>query len=405
MIELCHDTGKRGKGSWQRSSDFRRGHSTAPCYRRNIRRPDSSNTWSALTGFELRKSFLNPWILALLAFLLALNAWKLWDSYQAKVYRWAEYEDVYETFYDRYAGTITVENIQDLMAIYGPLQAKRQDLSISYQYDPDAYTYSESIDESFFATLFYLELHYDYLYRNEAIDTVDRANQLIELYSSRGNAFKNRIIAAAFQGRSIPYFGDTRHYEVLLNHDYSAMLVLLLCLLGLSGVFVTEKETELDFGELSGYMAVTGGIMLLLLWYLWRKNSNVYLKSRRAWRRAAPCALLLCFGLLTGCSGGAAEGMVYNSTSNGLYANERYTVITDGFFSPALIDQHTGTRYDLPLDAHGGTTVFAGDSLYGANNQLSDIHGDTPELSGLYPRRRRYPLFSGLYGRHTLSGG
>lgn len=213
-----------------------------------MKKSGTIHTWSALTGFELRKSFLNPWMLALLVLLLGLNAWKLWDSYQVKVYRWAEYEDVYETFYDRYAGTITVENIQDLMSIYGPLQAKREDLSISYQYDPDAYTYSEGMDESFFSTLFYLEMRYDYLYRNGAIDTVDRANQLIGLYSGHGNTFeveKNRIIASAFQDRHIPDFGDTRHYEVLLNHDYSAMLVLLLCLLGLSGVFVTEKETEM----------------------------------------------------------------------------------------------------------------------------------------------------------------
>lgn len=30
-----------------------------------------------------------------------------------------------------------MENIQDLMVVYGPLQAKLKDLNISYQYDPD----------------------------------------------------------------------------------------------------------------------------------------------------------------------------------------------------------------------------------------------------------------------------
>ena len=56
---------------------------------------------------------------------------------------------------------------------------------------------------------------------------------------------KNNAIADIFEGRSIPQFADTRYIEVWLNHDYSAMLVLLLCLFGLCTVFVTERETEM----------------------------------------------------------------------------------------------------------------------------------------------------------------
>lgn len=213
-----------------------------------MKKNSTIRAWSALVGFELRKFFLSPWMLALLVGLLLLNAWKLWDSYRLRTQGWAEYEDVYLDFYDRYSGPVTAENIREFMEIYRPLQEKRESMSLNWTYDPNAYTYSEATDEHFFRSLFYTELYYDYLYQNEAFDTADRANRLAELYSGLGNTFeveKNRTIAAAFQGRRIPYFGDTRHYELLLNYDYSAMLVLLLCLFGLSGVFVTEKETEM----------------------------------------------------------------------------------------------------------------------------------------------------------------
>ena len=136
-----------------------------------------------------------------------------------------------------------------------------------------------------------------------------------------------------------------------------------------SGGRFTEVQ-ELDLGGLGGYVAVIGCFLLLGLWYLWRKNSNVYLKGRRARRTAALCALLLCIGLLTGCNGENTDRTIYNSASSDLYASEQYTAIVNAFFSVSLIDQRTGTQYDLPLDAHGGATAFADSPLYGENGQL-----------------------------------
>ncbi len=91
-------------------------------------------------------------------------------------------------------------------------------------------------------------MQFDYLYQNKAIRITERAQSLEYLYSGIGNTFesqKNTAIIALFQGRTISQFADTRWAEVWLNHDYSAMLVLLLCIFGLSTVFVTERETEM----------------------------------------------------------------------------------------------------------------------------------------------------------------
>lgn len=204
--------------------------------------------YSRLVGFELRKAFGGPWMVIFLTLLLLMNGWKMLDTYGKKVAEWEDYEEVYDTFYEKYAGSITHKKIGDLMGVYGPLKAKADSMRLSFQRDPEAYTYSEFLDERFFSTMFYTEMQYDYLYQNEAYHIVSQAGALAELADAVGNTYevkKNRAIIADFAGRAIPKFADTRPSEVLLSYDYSAMLVLLMCLFGLSGVFVTERETDM----------------------------------------------------------------------------------------------------------------------------------------------------------------
>ena len=201
-----------------------------------------------LVGFECRKAFLNPGMVIFFVALLLFNGWKINDSYDRKVAKWAEYEAQYIETYAKYSGTITAEKIADLMVIYGPLQAKRDAHKLNFEYDPNAYTYSEAMDEDFYRSLFYNELKYDYLYQNEAYQIAENAIEMSAFYESMGSRFesaKNKQIAADFSGRTIPAFADTRGYEVLLKYDYSAMLVLLFSIFALCGVFVTERETDM----------------------------------------------------------------------------------------------------------------------------------------------------------------
>lgn len=204
--------------------------------------------FGALVAYECRKSFWNIWMLVFFLILLVANGWKLQNVYAQKLSRWSQYPSVYDTFYARYVGEITPEKVTDLMSIYAPLQAKAEYFTLSNAYSPEAYTYSEEEDYDFFSLMFFHEMQYDYLYGNEAIRIVSNAEELTHFYSEVGNNFevhKNRQIAYGFTNRSIPMFADTRGYEVLLYYDYSAMLVLMLIIFGLSGVFVTEQETEM----------------------------------------------------------------------------------------------------------------------------------------------------------------
>lgn len=201
-----------------------------------------------LVGFECRKAFWNQGMVIFFAVLLLFNGWKIQDSYTRKVTYWDNYKAQYTNTYEKYSGAITAEKISDLISVYAPLEEKKNTFSLNDQYDPDAYIYSEAMDEKFYCTLFYTELKYDYLYQNEAYRITQNALEQAEFYEGVGNSFevaKNRKIAETFSGRSIETFSDTRGYEVLLNYDYSAMLILLFSIFALCGVFVNERETDM----------------------------------------------------------------------------------------------------------------------------------------------------------------
>ena len=189
-----------------------------------------------LLAFEWRKNFLSPWLLIFTAVLLLLNGWKLWAEYSKKTEEFAAIDHIYEDFYAQWSGPITAEKIESLMEVYGPLEDFG---SLSFTPGSGTYADTESGDHRFIFSNFYNEMKYDYLYVNQAIEIANRAEALADLKHEAA------VEAKLFRGRSIPQFADTRYIEVWLDHDYSAMLVLLLSLFGLCTVFVTERETQM----------------------------------------------------------------------------------------------------------------------------------------------------------------
>lgn len=189
-----------------------------------------------LLAFEWRKNFLSLWLLIFTATLLLLNGWKLTEEYSKKTEEFAPIDHIYEDFYAQWSGPITAEKIESLMEVYGPLEDFG---SLSFVPGSGTYADTEMGDHRFIFSNFYNEMKYDYLYVNQAIEIAQRAEALTDL---RPEAAKE---AELFRGRSIPQFADTRYIEVWLNHDYSAMLILLLSLFGLCTVFVTERETQM----------------------------------------------------------------------------------------------------------------------------------------------------------------
>lgn len=201
-----------------------------------------------LLAFEWKKNFLSPWMLLFLAVLLIANFWKLHTEYEKKTAEFSDYKATYEEFYSRWNGTITIENVQELMTIYSPLEEKSANMALDFSEGSGTYTYSENGDYRFFFSQFFNEMKYDYLYVNQAIAMIQQARELADFHERNGNTYKtaeSESFAQAFQNRVISQFADTRYVEVWLNHDYSSMLVLLMCLFGLCSVFVAERETEM----------------------------------------------------------------------------------------------------------------------------------------------------------------
>ena len=77
--------------------------------------------------------------------------------------------------------------------------------------------------------------------------TVSLSN--MQFYSEYGNEYlyrENEAIAKLFSGRAVSDFAYTEMYQYYLEYDFSALLVILICLYGLVGVFVSEKEADMD---------------------------------------------------------------------------------------------------------------------------------------------------------------
>ncbi len=205
-------------------------------------------TFLRLLGFEAKKSFGSLWTLVFLVALLLVNGWQLKEKYHHATASFAGSEMLYEEFYSRWKGPITPEKIREVMAIYGPLREKEIMRTISYQPGSGTYLDTEFEDYRFFGKHFAEEMEYDYLYVNRTIAVSQNAKTLAELFRTCGNDYeyaKTEAVSQAFSGRRIPNFTDTRYIEVWLQNDFSSLLVLIMCLLGLGTVFVTERETEM----------------------------------------------------------------------------------------------------------------------------------------------------------------
>ncbi len=205
------------------------------------------SSFGALLWYECRKTFFTPMMLVFLAVLLLANGWKIADSFR-RADEFDDYDDVYSMFYDGYLGEITEEKITHLMTIYAPLEEKFKSQSLNTKPDPSAWTYSEATDYQFFHSLFYEPMKYAREYQNYAGSVASKAYELETLFRRNSNAFemkKNYEIVESYQSRVLPEFAEIWSWELLLRYDYSSMILLFFTVFSLSGMFVTEKESDM----------------------------------------------------------------------------------------------------------------------------------------------------------------
>ena len=207
-----------------------------------------------LIKYELKKHFLKRSIVIALLIFSVINIVKI-DSIHRENSLIGEtmppsWNDTYWQLYDDFGGQMTLDKIDALMAIQRPLEQQTADLTASTAMDnPDTYTGNVYSDYYLLTWCFVQPMEYAYMYRYTANDIVRAAQDNMQFYSEHSNEYlyrENEAIAKLFTGRSISDFAYTEMYQYYLEYDFSALLVILICLYGLIGVFVSEKEADMD---------------------------------------------------------------------------------------------------------------------------------------------------------------
>lgn len=211
-----------------------------------------------LIRFEYRKHFVKPSILIALIVFSLISVVKIYGVYSENslfargrsTEESVQIKQLYWDFYKDFSGEITLDKIDRLMKIYKPLENQTADGTASTGTDDsDTYTGNVYNDYYFFDRCFVNPMEHDYMYQNYANQVAAAARENMRFYQSVGNTYdcrKNAAIAERFTGRQIHNFDFTEMYQYYLHYDFSSFLALLLCVYGLVGVFVSEKESEMD---------------------------------------------------------------------------------------------------------------------------------------------------------------
>lgn len=205
--------------------------------------------------FEFRKHFMKTSIVIAIICFSLLNIAKIYSEYHEKSLLSSsanpEWQELYwNEIYDQFKGMMTDKKIETLMSIYKPLEQQTADKTASTETNnPDTFTGNLYNDHLFFKWNFVDPMEYSYMYKQYANDVVKNAKENISFFDSLENDYeykKNKIISDRFQGRSIDSFSYTEMFQYYIHYDFSAFLVILICLYSLMSVFVTEKETEMN---------------------------------------------------------------------------------------------------------------------------------------------------------------
>nr|WP_314459811.1 ABC transporter permease [uncultured Clostridium sp.] len=233
-----------------------------------------------LINYEMKKHFYKRSLIIALLIFSIIDVMKISSIYQKNSLitdtdssKWYE---VFWELYDEYGGRITSEKIEKLLSVYRPIEKLTADLTASRRMDnPDTYT-GNVYSDYYLLTWYYIQpMEYAYMYKSTANDIVRRAEENITFFHDLGNEYKvneNKKIAKLFSGRVITNFSYTEMYQNYLKYNFSSLLVLLICIYGLVGVFVVEKESNMDMllltTEAGGKKTITAKLLASMFFVL-----------------------------------------------------------------------------------------------------------------------------------------
>ena len=239
-----------------------------------------------LIRYEFIKQFCKRSILALFVVFSLANLFKIYGEYKSYSYLTdgngeRSWHTLHWQLYEEYQGEITPEKIERLLAVYQPLVEATSDMTASTATDdPDTMTGNLYSDRNLLDKYFVQPMQYFYEYSGLSEQVANRARQSAALYGERGAVYQQRESGAIYNlyaGRTISAFAYREMCNYYLNYDFSIVLTLLLCLYGIIGTFVGERETQMDMlllvspngGRKTALAKIFAATLFLLLTSLW----------------------------------------------------------------------------------------------------------------------------------------
>lgn len=240
-----------------------------------------------LIQYEFIKQFCKRSIMVFLVVFSVANLFKIYGEYKSYSHLTngsgeQSWHTVHWQLYKEYKGEITPEKIDQLLAVYQPLAEATADMTASTATDdPNTMTGNTYSDRNLLERYFVKPMRYFYEYGGQAGQVADRTRRNAALYAELGAIYQQRESGAIYNlyaGRSIPSFAYREMCNYYLNYDFSIVLTLLLCLYGIIGTFVSEKETQMDIlllvspnggrkTTLAKILAATIFLFLVSLWF------------------------------------------------------------------------------------------------------------------------------------------
>lgn len=208
-----------------------------------------------LIRFEFYKLFWKRSILVVLVLFSVINLLKINNEFHSYSYLAdgngsRSWNSVYWQLYENYSGEITTEKINHLLSVYQPLADATADMTASTATDnPNTMTGNVYSDRNILDKYYMQPMEYFYNYRTYASEVAEKAKENAAFYKEHGQTYEvreNSVIYHLYSGRSISTFAYQEMYNYYLNYDFSSILILLLCLYGIIGTFVCEKETQMN---------------------------------------------------------------------------------------------------------------------------------------------------------------
>jgi hypothetical protein len=239
-----------------------------------------------LIRYEFIKQFCKRSILALFVVFSLANLFKIYGEYKSYSYLTdgngeQSWHTLHWQLYAEYQGEITPEKVEHLLAAYQPLVEATSDMTASTATDdPNTMTGNLYSDRNLLDKYFVTPMQYFYEYSGRSEQVANRARQSAALYEERETVYRQRESGAVYHlyaGRTIPAFAYQEMCNYYLNYDFSIVLTLLLCLYGIIGAFVSERETQMDMlllvspggGRKTALAKILAATLFLLVTSLW----------------------------------------------------------------------------------------------------------------------------------------